>query len=118
MPLNENSPLVVFFRLIFKISILPLAVLIIISELVFAWIFNNDISSTDMPEVLGGKIFSLICSVMLTFLLFSAIVLLRKISWDAIWNILSFFGIGVIVFGGAYVYLKINQWIAGKVQSE
>ena len=94
---------------------------LLISELIFIWIANNTMYSTDMPDVTGYKLISLGSSAVLTTWILSGFVLIRhmlkNISLEVIWNVVSFFGIGVIVIGGTYLYLKINQWIAKKVSS-
>ena len=94
---------------------------ILISELIFIWIANNAIYSTDMPDVAFHKFVSLFSSAILTIWILSGFIFLKyiikNISLEVIWNVVSFFGIGAIVIGGTYLYLKVNQWIAKKVST-
>jgi hypothetical protein len=92
--------------------------LIIIMELIFLWINNNDWHiTTELTDIILSKIIALIFAAPATTILLSGVVMVKELSWIKALGIMKSLGIVVLILIGLYIYFKVNQWLARKVQS-
>ena len=93
-----------------------LASIVILFELIFAWMANNNYQFGSLWEdIIFGKVISFGLSFLINVFVYTGIVLIQRISWEVIKNIISFFGIGIIVVLGFYLFFNLNKKLAWAV---
>jgi len=93
---------------------LMFTVFIILSELLFMWIVDNEASNgVDMDDTIAYKMMAIVISLFLTIWGFTIVSLIRDyLSIEVLQEILSFFGIGLLVIGGTILFFKLNHLLA------
>jgi hypothetical protein len=90
---------------------------ICISELLFAWMINNvGANADDLSDVAATKFIALIYSFPLTITLVASGLITIAHGLKILIAVLQAIGFFIVLGLSIYGYLKLNQWIARKIQ--